>query len=121
MADGEVGHLREKVVIPDEADMPLFERVQATTDPKTFVPFAIPEGSKSKVLPFPTFGTGYHTYITGLTHNDKGFPATDKQPDHEKLQGRQSSHLGLGPRGICRLLRGVIALGFRFRGRFHGA
>jgi 2-oxoglutarate ferredoxin oxidoreductase subunit alpha len=23
--------------------------------------------------------------VTGLTHNEKGFPATDKQPDHEKL------------------------------------
>ena len=34
---------------------------------------------------FPTFGTGYRTYVTGLTHNQKGFPATDKQKDHEEL------------------------------------
>jgi 2-oxoglutarate ferredoxin oxidoreductase subunit alpha len=42
---------------------------------------------------FPTFGTGYRTYVTGLTHNEKGFPATDKQKDHEKLIKRITSKI----------------------------
>jgi len=85
MTDGEVGHLREKVVVPDENEMELFERVQATTDKETFIPFAESPTTGSKVPDFPTFGTGYHTYVTGLTHNDHGFPRTDKQADHERL------------------------------------
>jgi 2-oxoglutarate ferredoxin oxidoreductase subunit alpha len=86
MTDGEVGHLREKVVIPDENEMPLIERVEATIDKDKFIPFSESQTVPgSKVPDFPTFGTGYHTYVTGLTHNDKGFPATDKQPDHERL------------------------------------
>ena len=88
MTDGEMGHLRERVVIPDEKDMKLVERVTATIDKDKFIPFTSSQTRKSKVPDFPTFGTGYHTYVTGLTHNEKGFPATDKQPDHEKLVKR---------------------------------
>jgi len=88
MTDGEMGHLRERVVIPDEKEMKLVERVTATIDKDKFIPFTSSQTRKSKVPDFPTFGTGYHTYVTGLTHNEKGFPATDKQPDHEKLVKR---------------------------------
>ena len=88
MTDGEVGHLREKVVIPDEDEMTLIDRVEATIDKDKFIPFSESQTRDSKVPDFPTFGSGYHTYVTGLTHNDKGFPATDKQPDHERLINR---------------------------------
>ena len=88
MADGEMGHLRERVVIPDEKDLKIINRVPATIDKNKFIPFTNSQTRKSKVPDFPTFGTGYHTYVTGLTHNERGFPATDKQPDHEKLVKR---------------------------------
>jgi len=88
MADGEIGHLRERVVIPDEKDLRIINRVPATIDKNKFIPFTNSQTRKSKVPDFPTFGTGYRTYVTGLTHNEKGFPATDKQPDHEKLVKR---------------------------------
>jgi 2-oxoglutarate ferredoxin oxidoreductase subunit alpha len=85
MTDGEIGHLREKIVIPEEEELNLCERVVATVDKDKFIPFTNSQTRDSKVPDFPTFGTGYHTYVTGLTHNEKGFPATDKQPDHERL------------------------------------
>jgi len=85
MTDGEVGHLREKVVIPDEEDMELFERVPATVDREEYLPFTASQTRDSKVPDFAAFGSGYRTYVTGLTHNERGFPATDKQPDHERL------------------------------------
>jgi len=89
MADGEIGHLRERIIVPDEKDMKLIDRVPATIDKKKFIPFTNSQTRKNcKVPDFPTFGTGYRTYVTGLTHNEKGFPATDKQPDHERLVKR---------------------------------
>jgi 2-oxoglutarate ferredoxin oxidoreductase subunit alpha len=89
MTDGEVGHLRERIIVPDEKDMTLIDRVLATIDKKKFIPFTNSQTRKNcKVPDFPTFGTGYKTYVTGLTHNEKGFPATDKQPDHERLVKR---------------------------------
>jgi 2-oxoglutarate ferredoxin oxidoreductase subunit alpha len=89
MTDGEMGHLRERIVIPDEKDLKLINRVEATIPKNKYIPFTNSQTIKgSKVPDFPTFGTGYHTYVTGLTHNEKGFPATDKQKDHEKLVKR---------------------------------
>ncbi|KYK34966.1 MAG: 2-oxoglutarate ferredoxin oxidoreductase subunit alpha [Thermoplasmatales archaeon SG8-52-3] len=89
MTDGEVGHLRERVVIPDEENLKIIDRRPATIDKKDFIPFTNSQTIKNcKVPDFPTFGTGYRTYVTGLTHNEKGFPATDKQPDHERLVRR---------------------------------
>lgn len=88
MTDGEMGHLRERIKIPDEEELTLFDRVPATVDKEKYVPFSESQTRDSKVPDFPTFGTGYHTYVTGLTHDEKGFPATDKQKDHEKLVKR---------------------------------
>jgi len=89
MTDGEIGHLRERIIIPDEKDLKLIDRVLATIDKKKYIPFTNSQTRKNcKVPDFPTFGTGYRTYVTGLTHNEKGFPATDKQPDHERLVKR---------------------------------
>ena len=89
MTDGEMGHLRERIIIPDEKDLRLINRVEATIAKNKYIPFTNSQTVKgSKVPDFPTFGTGYHTYVTGLTHNEKGFPATDKQKDHERLVKR---------------------------------
>ena len=93
MSDGEMGHLRERIVIPDEKKLELNTRVPATIDKKKFIPFSESQTRKSKVPDFPTFGTGYRTYVTGLTHNEKGFPATDKQKDHEILVKRLTSKI----------------------------
>jgi 2-oxoglutarate ferredoxin oxidoreductase subunit alpha len=93
MSDGEMGHLRERIVIPDEKKLELNNRVPATIEKKKYIPFSESQTRKSKVPDFPTFGTGYRTYVTGLTHNEKGFPATDKQKDHEKLVKRLTSKI----------------------------
>ena len=88
MADGEIGHLREKLIIPDEDEIGLIDRVPASTDKDEFLPFAPSQTRDSKVPDFPTFGSGYRTYVTGLTHNARGFPATDRAEDHRELVTR---------------------------------
>lgn len=93
MTDGEIGHLREKVVIPEEAEMRLVERVPATVDREKYIAFSNSQTRESKVPDFAVFGTGYRTYVTGLTHNLKGLPATDKQKDHEELITRLLSKI----------------------------
>jgi len=89
MSDGEIGHLRERIVVPEVDEMEIAYRTQTTVPPDEYIPF-VPSvvNPGSKVPDFAAFGTGYHTYVTGLTHNEKGFPATDKQPDHDKLVRR---------------------------------
>jgi len=89
MTDGEVGHLRERIVIPEENELEIIDRVPATVPKDKYIPFTNSQTRKDcKVPDFAAFGTGYRTYVTGLTHNEKGFPATDKQPDHDRLVRR---------------------------------
>ncbi len=87
MLSADLGHMREMVEIPDEVET--FERKQPKVDPEDYVPFGKGEYGKEKVPEFGVFGDGYHTYVTGLTHDEQGFPATDDQEDHDRLIRRQ--------------------------------
>jgi 2-oxoglutarate ferredoxin oxidoreductase subunit alpha len=86
MTDGEVGHMREKITMPDFKDVKFTPRKKPGRKTKDFQPFAVPDGTKVPAM--ATFGEGFHTYATGLTHTEKGYPSTDKQPDHDRLVRR---------------------------------
>ncbi|MBT3219184.1 MAG: 2-oxoacid:acceptor oxidoreductase subunit alpha [Proteobacteria bacterium] len=83
MTDGEVGHMREKITLPDSVT--LKERLAPTTSPEDFVPF---KATKGKVPEMASFGNGYHTYVTGLTHLESGLPSTDDAEVHTNLVKR---------------------------------
>ncbi|MFO8133864.1 MAG: 2-oxoacid:acceptor oxidoreductase subunit alpha [Thermoplasmatota archaeon] len=87
MICADLGHMREMVEIPQEVE--LFERKKPKVSRGEYVPFGEGQYGKKKVPEMATFGTGYHTYVTGLTHNEHGFPATDDQEDHDRLIRRQ--------------------------------
>jgi 2-oxoglutarate ferredoxin oxidoreductase subunit alpha len=82
MADEIVGHMREKVVLPEEVETftaPLSKkgtRYYFKPDPKTLVP-------KMQV-----FGKGYNVHVTGLTHDERGYPATNDPKVHARLVRR---------------------------------
>ena len=75
MMDGEIGYLHARIVLPDEGDLSINSRKQG--DPRLY--------PRDMVPLFPTFGNGYHTFVTGLTHDIRGLPATFDQQEHEKL------------------------------------
>jgi len=85
MTDGEVGHMREGITIPDHGEYTIYEREKPQRLHKEYVPF-LPE--KGKVPRIADFGYGYHTYITGLTHKPSGLPATDDAEIHTELVTR---------------------------------
>jgi len=85
MTDGEVGHMREKIVLPAEEEIELVERREPSSDPGTHVPFRAVGGAVPEMA---SFGTGFHTYVTGLTHNERGLPATDDADEHARLVRR---------------------------------
>ncbi len=69
-----VGHTRESVVLPDALE--ITDRVRAEGDPEEFRPKAItPNG----VPPQAAFGDGYRFHVTGLAHDERGFPTEDSQ------------------------------------------
>jgi len=87
MTCADLGHMREMVEIPEEVET--FERKKPKVPPEEYIPFGKGQYGKEKVPEFGVFGEGFHTYVTGLTHDEYGFPATDDQEDHEKLIKRQ--------------------------------
>jgi 2-oxoglutarate ferredoxin oxidoreductase subunit alpha len=75
LLDEVVGHMREKVVIPDPGEIEVVDRlltsVPAGTDYHPYLP------REDGRLPMSDFG-GVHRYnVTGLTHDMWGFPSTD--------------------------------------------
>jgi 2-oxoglutarate ferredoxin oxidoreductase subunit alpha len=85
LTDGEVGHMREKIVIPAFDDIRAVDRETPKVPREEYVPFA---GGESAVPPMAAFGQGYRTYVTGLTHTEKGLPATGSAEEHTKLVTR---------------------------------
>ena len=76
LIDEVIGHMREKVVLPQLESVEIIDRLKPTCPPEWYRPF---EDNKSGVPLMATFGDGYRYHITGLTHDDMGFPTT--KPD----------------------------------------
>ena len=74
MADEVVGHMNERVVIPPEEEIEIVPRRKPTGPPDQHLPYkADPDG----VPPMASFGDGYRIHVTGLTHDERGYPAME--------------------------------------------
>jgi 2-oxoglutarate ferredoxin oxidoreductase subunit alpha len=86
MTDGEVGHMRERIVLPAADELAIRPRSAPTVGREEHVPFLAVKGGQ--IPEMADFGTGYHTYVTGLTHDERGLPATDDAEAHSRLVRR---------------------------------
>lgn len=71
MSDEAVGHMSEKVVIPRIAPEELVARRQPNERPDEYQPF---KADGELVPPMAIAGQGYRFHVTGLTHDEKGYP-----------------------------------------------
>ncbi len=71
LADAEVGHLTEKVVIPPAERLEIWERKRPAKPPGEFKP----EDEHGLIPPMPRAGDGYHLFVESLTHDERGYPA----------------------------------------------
>lgn len=83
LADETVGHMREKITIHDE--IKLFNRRRPSEKPEDFLPFKADANSTPAM---PPFGEGYNIHVTGLTHDERGYPNTSDPEAHDKLVKR---------------------------------
>jgi 2-oxoglutarate ferredoxin oxidoreductase subunit alpha len=71
LMDEVIGHMRERVELPDyEAIVPV-NRPDTTVPPEWYRPF---ENFPVDVPPLVPFGEGYRYHITGLHHDERGYP-----------------------------------------------
>jgi 2-oxoglutarate ferredoxin oxidoreductase subunit alpha len=71
MTDECVGHMTEKVVIPPADRIDLIERKWYTGPREEYLPFK----HDRDLIPYMVrAGEGYRFHVTGLTHNERGYP-----------------------------------------------
>ncbi len=71
LMDEVVGHMREGVDLPDYDTVERVERGQTLVPPEWYKPF---ENVPTNVPPLIPFGEGYRYHITGLHHDERGYP-----------------------------------------------
>jgi len=71
MLDEVVGHMTEKVVIPSADQIEVEPRRYTTLPPEEFRAF---EPREDLVPDMPRIGEGYNVHVTGLTHDERGYP-----------------------------------------------
>ena len=98
MLDECVGHMTERVVIPTPDKINVVERRWTTKKPGEYLPF---EPGPDMVPDMVKAGDGYRMYVTGLTHNEKGYPVMNHIAQ-EKLIHRLVDKIRLNADKICR-------------------
>ncbi len=76
LIDEIVGHTTEKVVLPEEGSVEIVNRKQPDVPPEEYLPYAETED----LIPvLARFGSGYRYNVTGLCHDETGFPTNDSE------------------------------------------
>ena len=98
LMDEVVGHMAERVVIPSAKDIPHVPRKGPEYEPgdRRFLPYA---PDRDHVPPIAHAGEGYKVHMTGLTHDERGYPALTPET-HDKLVNRLVDKVRLNAGGI---------------------
>ncbi len=73
LMDEVVAHMRENVIVPTSSELVVYERPRPAEPPggSGFQPY---RPGPDDVPPMADFGEGYRYHVTGLHHNERGYP-----------------------------------------------
>ncbi|MCK4640900.1 MAG: 2-oxoacid:acceptor oxidoreductase subunit alpha [Candidatus Marinimicrobia bacterium] len=74
LSDEIIGHLTEKIEIPDPSTIEIIDRKKPTDTPENYLPYKMDD---SDIPAMANFGEGYRYHVTGLAHDETGFPTND--------------------------------------------
>jgi 2-oxoglutarate ferredoxin oxidoreductase subunit alpha len=83
LSDEVVGHMTEKVVIPEAEAIPRPPRRGRKPSRKGFYPYRADERD---IPPLVFAGEGYHLHATGLTHDEFGYPVITPEAQERLVQ-----------------------------------
>jgi len=76
MTDECVGHMTEKVVIPPAEEIEIYPRRYTTLPANQYMAY----GPQADLVPqMVKAGDGYRIHVTGLTHDERGYPAVNPE------------------------------------------
>ncbi len=84
LLDEVIGHMREPITIPEPGALEVADRARADCPPEEYKPYDV---SRGLVPLWADFGSGYRYHVTGLNHDETGFPTNDGslfQEDEER-------------------------------------
>jgi 2-oxoglutarate ferredoxin oxidoreductase subunit alpha len=96
MSDEVIGHMSEKVVIPNIAPESLYYRRLPKVAPEEYLPY---QPDADLVPPMAIAGQGYRFHTTGLTHDERGYPASTVEAQ-DKLVRRLINKIRLNSKHI---------------------
>jgi len=99
MMDECVGHMTEKVVIPKASEITVEPRRYTTQKPEEFLPY---QAEKNSAPAMVRAGDGYRFHVTGLTHDDRGYPCTNLEV-HDQFTRRLADKIRNNARHIIML------------------
>lgn len=85
LTDEVVGHMREKIEIPDASDLEIIDRVKPDDNEDNYLPYKVSDDEI--VPPMAAYGDGHRFHVTGLMHDETGFPSNCSN-NAEKLLDR---------------------------------
>jgi 2-oxoglutarate ferredoxin oxidoreductase subunit alpha len=91
LMDGEIGHLRERLILPDLAQLRLFPRGGFD-----------PADEPGLIKPVQEYGKGQAVHITGSTHREDGMRDVVSQDVHERLITRFYAKIDQNRKNIVR-------------------
>lgn len=78
-----VGHMTEKVVIPPADEIEVVPRALTVEPPDRFLPYR----ANGRLVPeFARAGDGYRFHTTGLTHDERGYPAMNAETQEKSVR-----------------------------------
>jgi len=93
LIDEVLGHLSERLEIPDPSEYELLERPRPTVPPDEYQPY---DSSRGDVPEMADYFTGYRWHTTGLNHDYTGFPTTDPaicQAEEERMERKVTNNI----------------------------
>jgi 2-oxoglutarate ferredoxin oxidoreductase subunit alpha len=74
LLDEIVAHVNEKIIFPKKEEIAIVNRKRTKQTPEDYRPYELTD---SDIPLFADFGTGYRYNVTGLSHDETGFPTND--------------------------------------------
>ncbi len=84
MLDEIVGHMREKIEIPNIEDIEIYNRLKPEEGDSDYKAYKVKE---NEIVPrMAAFGEGFKFHVTGLMHDEFGFPTNDSETSDRLLR-----------------------------------
>lgn len=74
LMDEIIGHMRERVELPDISEIEVINRKKPTVSREEYLPY---KADDDLIPPMACYGEGYRFHVTGLAHDETGFPTNN--------------------------------------------